>query len=436
MAGIGVQLQYSFDGGAPQRGSDISNPLFELLQALRDGGSILKASRQLGQSYRHTWGSIKRWEEVLGQPLVVWAQGQRAQLTPFAERMMWAELRARARLAPHIEALRVELARVVQEALAGDHDSLTVLASHDLALPVLGELVRDSQRLHIDLRFVGSVDALQALAEGRCQVAGFHVPVLPSGEHRFAAEMRPRLKPGLHKLIAALRRTQGLIVAPGNPLQLRSLKDLPERRLRFINRQSGSGTRLLTEHLMAEAGVDPQLVAGWNDETENSHVAVAASVASGVADVGVGVSAAAQAFGLGFVPLVEEDYFLVCLKDVLEEPPVQRLRQALAGPAWAQALGALPGYHPAPQPGEVLSLTRALPWWTLTPRAAQADSAAAAAAPGKAGRGKPAADTASAGAGSAAQREPKSPRNQATRRASKPAGAGAGNEDGSGSATP
>ncbi|MDE2276102.1 MAG: LysR family transcriptional regulator, partial [Burkholderiales bacterium] len=101
---------------------------------------------------------------------------------------------------------------------------------------------------------------------------------------------------------------------------------------------------------------------------EDSHLAVAAAVASGSAEVGLGIEAAAQQFGLGFVPLVEEDYFLVCLRQALDEPPLRALRRLLQGPGWRSALQALPGYA-AVHSGEVLSLTQALPWWRFrTPR--------------------------------------------------------------------
>lgn len=130
-----------------------------------------------------------------------------------------------------------------------------------------------------------------------------------------------------------------------------------------MQRQAGSGTRLLTHYLLArlgldEAGLQPNTVA-----TEDSHMAVAASIASGLADAGLGLEAAARAFGLGFVPLMEEDYFLVCLADALDHPAVLKLRQALVDRRFAQTLADLPGYALSDSPGEVLSLTRALPWW-------------------------------------------------------------------------
>jgi len=390
----GVHLQYSFQPEG-QQGAQVHNPLFELLSALRAHGSIQQAAQAMGASYRHVWGALRHWEQVLGEPLVAWAQGQPARLTPFAERLLWAEARARTRLTPHIEALRAELERVLTEALDGSQQVLPVYASHDLALPALREWAASAHRLHIELRFCGSMDALRALAEGRCLVAGFHVAQIeatpgPAGDVEqarvFARQLKPLLKPGRHKLIGCMRRTQGLLVAPGNPLGLHDLGDLlrppgPARpqALRLLQRQPGSGTHLLTEHLLARHGLAADALDALSVGTEDSHMAVAASIASGAADVGLGLEAAAQAFGLDFVPLMEEDYFLVCLADALDHPAVLKLRQALGDRRFADTLANLPGYAPA-QPGEVLSLTRALPWWQFR-RPKQGAGAAAEPAP-------------------------------------------------------
>jgi putative molybdopterin biosynthesis protein len=356
----GIHLQYSFESDG-QRGAEVHNPLFELLQAIEQHGSIRHAASALDASYRHVWGQLKHWETRLGEPLVTWAQGQPARLTPFAARLLWAERRARTRLTPHIEALRAELERVLADALDGSQQVLAMAASHDLALPALREIASAAHGLHIELRFAGSIDALRALGQGRCLVAGFHVPRLPDGSAVFARALKPLLTPGRHKLIGCMRREQGLIVAAGNPLGVGGLHDLS--RLRFVNRQRGSGTRLLMDHLLDAAGIDAAAQA-----EEDSHVAVAAAVASGLADAGLGIEAAAQSFGLGFVPLIEEDYFLACLKDALDEAAVLRLRETLASRAWAEALQRLAGYTPM-HSGEVLSLTQALPWWRFrTPR--------------------------------------------------------------------
>ena len=359
----GIHLEYRFAPDAAQRGATLSNPLVDLLRTLRDTGSISAAARALGGSYRHTWGALKHWEDVLAAPLVVWAKGQPARLTPLAERLLWAETRARTRLTPHIEALRSELERVLTLAFDGTHEALTIYASHDLALPLLRDQA-DAHGLHIDLRFAGSTDALQALAHGRCDVAGFHVPLLSAGKQpAFARALKGLLKPGRHKLIACHRRTQGLIVAPGNPRGLSGVADLAQAGLRFVNRQPGSGTRLLTEHLLAEAAIEPERIVGFHGPCEDTHVAVAAAVASGVADVGVGIAAAAAQFNLGFVPLSDEAYYLVCLKDALERPGVVRLRELLASAAWAGAVRSLAGCAVADDAGAVLALTQVLPWW-------------------------------------------------------------------------
>jgi putative molybdopterin biosynthesis protein len=366
----GIHLQYGFEATG-QRGADVQNPLFDLLHAVREHGSIQQAATAMGTSYRHTWGQLKHWEAVMGEPLLTWTQGQPARLTPFAERLLWAESRARTRLTPHIEALRAELERVLAEALDGSQQVLAVHASHDLALPLLRQSAGQQHGLHLDLRFAGSLDALRALAEGRCLVAGFHVPPLEGPQTVFARGLKPLLQPGRHKLIGCMRRRQGLMVPKANPLGLSSLFDVPARGARLVQRQPGSGTRLLTDHLCAAQGLGAAAWRSCAGSEEDSHVAVAAAVASGLGDVGIGIEAAAHAFGLGFVPLIEEDYFLVCLAETLEHPAVRLLREVLAGPDWRAALASLPGYTPA-RAGEVLSLTRALPWWRFAKPKAQA----------------------------------------------------------------
>ena len=366
MRARGVRLEYSFQSD-DQHGADVHNPLFELLSAVREHGSIQHAAKALGASYRHVWGALRHWEGVLGEPLVSWTQGQPARLTPFAQRMVWAEARARARLVPHIEALRVELERVLGEALDGTQQVITLYASHDVALPLLRERAGAEHRLHVELKFAGSVDALRALAEGRCVVAGFHVPRRPAGGSLFEKSLKPLLKPGLHKLIACATRRQGLIVARDNPHRIASLHDLARDGVRFINRQSGSGTRLLTDQLLQIERIAPESIAGYADSAEDSHLAVAAAVASGAADAGVGIEAAAHRYGLPFVPLADEDYFLVCLRDALDQPPVLKLREVLASDTWQQTLRGLPGYG-GERAGQVLSLTQALPWWSFRMR--------------------------------------------------------------------
>jgi putative molybdopterin biosynthesis protein len=358
----GVHLHYSFEPDE-QHGAALGNPLFELLGAVVEAGSIRHAARTLGMSYRYVWDSLRKWERALGEPLIDWAQGRRARPTAFALKLLWAERRVRARMQPEIETLRADLGRVLTDAHDERHQLLAMRASHDLALPVLQKHLAASSELHLDLAFQGSVAALRALNCGECQVAGFHVPPLRGAAPAFSRALKPLIKPGLHRLIACSRRMQGVMVRREHAGAVRTFPDLVARQLRFVNRQGGSGTRMLIDHLLYEHGIAPEGLAGYAAHTEHSHVAVALCVASGVADAGVGVEAAALQFGLHFVPLVEENYFLACLDASLAQPALERLREVLAGPRWREILASLPGYQPAPAAGSLLVIEDALPWW-------------------------------------------------------------------------
>jgi putative molybdopterin biosynthesis protein len=358
----GVHLRYSFEADE-QRGAALGNPLFELLAAVLDTGSIRHAALALGTSYRYVWGSLRKWEQQLGEPLILWAQGQRARPTQFAERLLWAERRARTRMQPHIEALRSGLARVLAEARDPRYQLLTLRASHDIALPLLQQHAANTADLHLDIGFQGSVDALRALNEGQCLVAGFHVPALEGAAPSFAKALKPLLRPKTHTLIGCCRRTQGLMMRREHAAQLRTLADVARHDMRFVNRQQGSGTRMLVDHLMKELAIAPSALSGYAEHTEHTHVAVALCIASGVADAGIGVEAAALEFGLHFVPLAEENYFLACLTESAAHPGVQRLRAVLAGDRWREILAYLPGYRPVAAPGRLLAVEETLPWW-------------------------------------------------------------------------
>jgi putative molybdopterin biosynthesis protein len=355
-----VELSYSLTGRRAA-GAAIRNPLIELLQAVRAQGSISGAAKLLGQSYRHVWGELKRWEAELGRGLIVWDKGQPARLSEFGDKLLWAEQQAQARLAPQIESLHADLERAFAVAFDDAAHVLTFHASHDDALVLLREHAAATARLHLDIRFMGSVDAIAALNEGRCTLAGFHTAPQPPAGSVAQRTYQPLLQPGQHKIIGFARRRQGLVVAAGNPMGIATLADVARRRARYVNRALGTGTRVLAEELLAQAGVAPSDLDGW-DHAEPSHAAVAQAVASGSADAGLAIETAAQSRGLGFVPLLEEDYYLVCLKSVLEQPAARALREVLASREWQQRLGALAGYQ-ALRSGEVLSLSKQLPWW-------------------------------------------------------------------------
>ena len=360
------KVELSYDFGQRRQDGWVRNALIDLLHAVQEEGSISAAAKVLGLSYRHVWGELRRWEQQLGHPLLLWEKGQRARLAPFGEKLLWAERQAQARLAPQIEALHAELERAFAVAFDDTAQVLTLFASHDDGLSLLRGYAVEAAQLHLDVRFLGSVDAIAALNAGRCTLAGFHSSGQPGLGSITQRTYQPLLQPGRHKLIGFAGRSQGLMVAPGNPLRLQSMGDVARWRARYVNRPAGSGTRLLCDELLARDAIAPSDITGHGRE-EPSHAAVAQAVASGSADAGLGIEAAARSRGLDFVPLLQERYYLVCLKEALDEPPIAALRNLLQGKAWQQQLAGLAGYAPW-RSGEVLSLKAQLPWWDLPPK--------------------------------------------------------------------
>jgi putative molybdopterin biosynthesis protein len=337
----------------------------DMLQAVREAGSIAGAAKSLQLSYRHVWGELKRWEQTLGQALILWEKGQAARLSEFADKLLWAERQAQARLAPQISALHAELEKTFAMAFDPASHLLTVYASHDDALVQLQQHTAQ-QGLHLDIRFCGSVDAIRALNEGRCTVAGFHAPATPAADSLIARTYKPLLKTGLHKLIAFSSRQQGLMVQAGNPMGLSQLAHLLKPGVRFVNRSSGTGTRLLLDQWLSAAGLNNQDINGYTHD-EPSHAAVAASIAAGQADAGLGIGSAARAQGLDFIPLEQEDYWLVCLKSAVDSPPVQQLCRLLQSADWTRQINALAGYTAINTSGRIQSLKHRLPWWKHQP---------------------------------------------------------------------
>ena len=347
----------------------LRNALIEMLQAVASQGSISAAARALGLSYRHVWGELKRWENELGNELLQWDKGKSARLSSFGEKLMWAERQAQARLAPQIEALRADLETAFAVAFDAQAQVLTLYASHDDGLALLREqalaIGQDiGERLHLDIRFCGSVDAIRALNEGRCTLAGFHTIQTPAPGSLTERTYKPLLQPGKHKIIGFATRMQGLMLAQGNPLGISQLVDLQQASVRYVNRELGTGTRVVLDQLLQQTGIASDAIKGYH-RTEPSHSAVAQAIASGSADAGLGIAAAAAAHGLHFLPLVQESYHLVCLKSALDQAALKSLRQLLQSSAWASALAQLSGYTPELS-GQVRALRKVLPWWDFT----------------------------------------------------------------------
>ncbi|MFM1885156.1 MAG: hypothetical protein RL026_313 [Pseudomonadota bacterium] len=331
--------------------------MLDFLNEIRATGKITRAADRAEVSYRHAWNLIAKWSAFFGQPLVERRQGRGTTLTPLGERLVWAGQRLQARLGPQLQNLAQELQSELDALLRADERVLRVHASHGFAVSALRDLLAGEAGLTVDFRYVGNVTTRASLATGACELAGMH---LPRGELRDWAlsSWRDLLDSGEHCIIRFVTREMGLMVARGNPQHITGLAELGTRPLRLVNREPESGTRMLFDELLRRAGVDAGTL-GRHAPVEFTHAAVAAYIASGMADVSFGVEAAARQFELGFQRLVTEDYLFVCHRRSLELPSVQRVLAIMRSPQFMAAIAALPGYS-ATAPGEVWPVERLL----------------------------------------------------------------------------
>ena len=337
--------------------TDVDARLVPLLRTVAIHGSLNRAVASLRLSYRHAWGILGKMERALGQPLVLMERGRGARLTLFAERLLETDAAAASvlgrELAPALQALNSEFPASRKEP---HRKPLVIHASHDLALAELRDMLSGDGAAAVDLHFRGSLDSLASLARGECDVAGFHLAEASAGKEAIAP-YRPWLRTRGLRLIRFVNRRQGLIVARGNPRRLLTLADLVDKNARFVNRQPESGTRLCFDRLLAADHIRPARINGYQNE-EFTHAAVAATIASRMADAGFGIEAAARQQGLDFVPLATERYFLATRQATLARPAMHDLLAALKGAAFRKRLGALPGYE-SPGIGEIVRVREA-----------------------------------------------------------------------------
>jgi putative molybdopterin biosynthesis protein len=237
---------------------------------------------------------------------------------------------------------------------AADIDrTIVAIGSHDLVLDLLAQFLAErAPGMRLTSANAGSLGGLVALRRGEAHLAGSHLLYPGSGEYNV-----PYVHQYLHGrpvvLITLTRREQGLIVAHGNPKGIFGLADLGRPDIHYVNRQRGAGTRVLLDHRLGESGIDPQAVQGYERE-EVTHLAVAAAVASGVADCGLGIRAAARALQLDFAPVEWERYDLVIPREHIESGLLEPLLALLHDAAFHKAVGELPGYDPKPM-GQVVA---------------------------------------------------------------------------------
>ncbi len=238
---------------------------------------------------------------------------------------------------PAGEEVSVRLYRSPQEI----DKTIFAIGSHDITLDVMAQYLAAADR-RLASANVGSLGGLVALRRNEAHMAGSHLLDPESGEYNLAA-IAQYLPDVPVRVVALVERKQGLIVAKGNPKGIRSLEDLANPDVHFVNRQRGAGTRVLLDYHLSLLGIDPAQISGYAQE-EYTHLAVAAAVSSGRADCGLGIAAAAKALDLDFVPLFDERYDLVIPQIYAASPLMAPVFRLLKDDAFRKAVAAMPGY--------------------------------------------------------------------------------------------
>ena len=243
------------------------------------------------------------------------------------------------------ELVNVQLVRDLDEI----NRTLVITGSHDPLLDEVADILkRQWPESAVASSHVGSMGGIMAVKRGEAHMGGIHLLDEASGTYNIPY-LRKYFPQGGVVLVECVQRTQGLMVPKGNPLGIKEFKDIVGKR--YVNRQKGSGTRILCDFLARQQGLDTSLIPGYERE-EYTHTAVAAAIAAGTADAGLGILSAARIYDLDFVPICEEQYDLLVAENAFELPMVQRLLAVLRGEEFARRLAQMGGYTLL-HPGEV-----------------------------------------------------------------------------------
>ena len=291
-----------------QLGADchVIEPLvFALLDGVEQGGHLNFAAAAAGVSYRHAWGLMRTWEQRLTRPLLALQRGRGATLTASGRALLAARDQALRTMRPVLTRAAASASETLRPSLRDPHPLLRIASSHsDLINGLVDGLRGRDWQVALDL--MGSEGALRRYQRSDVDIAGFHLPLGELGRSVGMA-LIALLDDTRDQIFLLELRVLGLMSRPDRPAP--ALTQLTGGGLRFINRQPGSGTRLVFDGLLGLRSIAPGLIDGYRDE-EYTHSAIAATVASGAADVGFGTASAATKFALQFTPLVQERFYL------------------------------------------------------------------------------------------------------------------------------
>ena len=231
-------------------------------------------------------------------------------------------------------------------------NTVVVIGSHDPLLDELGDMLHVADNdVYMSSSHVGSMGGIMALRRGEAHAAGCHLLDTATGEYNLSF-IRKYFPMGGVKLVRCVGRQQGMMVAKGNPLNIQKFADIAREGVRYVNRQKGSGTRILTDYLCKQEQLDTAAIYGY-DREELTHTSVAAQIVSGSADAGMGIYSAAKQYDLDFIPICIEEYDLLIPDHAWDTPQVQQMLQTLKSGEFKEKILALGGYT-VDNPGEII----------------------------------------------------------------------------------
>ena len=225
----------------------------------------------------------------------------------------------------------------------GGIENITIIGSHDLSIDLLASEVNEKfPQLLLLSANVGSIGGLMFLKRGRSHIAGAHILHPETNEYNlpYLSKYLPKLE---SVVVHFVYREQGLIIQPGNPLNISGFEDLPRPDVRFINRQEGAGTRLLLDYHLKRLGIEGNQIRGYNHQV-STHTEVAMAIRNDQADVGLGVLAAAMAFGLEFIEITKERFDLIIPKVYFYTEPIQELLEIVRSEDFIRKVEQMGGY--------------------------------------------------------------------------------------------
>ena len=341
----------------------------DILSGKQKAGSRLPSIRELTHRWNCTTGTIQRaYQELSRQGLVVSRAGKgthvssdlnmkqfqvqiplrRASMVHRAEAFLLESLTSGFDLEEIQQAVNLAMDRwrtlQVNEPSSANPEIIRFSGSHDMAMVWLSNHIAETiTSTTLQLNFNGSLGGLMALAEGKAELAGCHLWDIDSNTYN--EPFIRKLFPGKKMLMIHIaNRRIGLIVSPNNPKGINRLQDLTQPSVRFVNRQSGSGTRVWLDANLHQFRIDPAKIDGYEDE-KTTHSEVARMIAEGKADAGIGIESAAAVYSLGFVPLDEECYDLVTYDHLAERSPLRDFIQWLNSNMVKQTIEHLDGYN-------------------------------------------------------------------------------------------